>query len=124
MPIGTKGADHDRTANPSGDFRRAVRRHGRTRNFGAAPPIAAGKAPALVHQLGDCPHRFGDRAAAVQDRGRWQLRIQNVNEPERTLSLGAGWELKRVSVAMRLRDAGKEREVELMTLRLVRKKDS
>ena len=58
-----------------------------------------------------------------QDR-RWQLRIQNVNEPERTLSLGAGWELKRVSVAMRFRDAGREREVELMTLRLVRKTDS
>lgn len=60
----------------------------------------------------------------LQDRGRWELRIQNVNEPERTLSLGAGWELKRVSVAMRLRDAGREREVELMTLRLVRKTDS
>jgi len=59
-----------------------------------------------------------------QDRGRWQLRIQTVNEPARTLSLGAGWELKRVSVAMRLRDAGKEREVELMTLKLVRKTDS
>ena len=59
-----------------------------------------------------------------QDRGRWQLLIQNVNDPERTLSLGAGWELKRVSVAMHLRDAGKEREVELMTLRLVRKTDS
>ena len=59
-----------------------------------------------------------------QDRGRWQLLIQNVNDPERTLSLCAGWELKRVSVAMHLRDAGKEREVELMTLRLVRKTDS
>ena len=59
-----------------------------------------------------------------QDRGRWQLLIQNVNEPERTLSLGVGWELKRVSVAMHLRDAGKERKVELMTLRLVRKTDS
>ena len=59
-----------------------------------------------------------------QDRGRWQLRIQNVNEPERTLSLGAGWELKQLSVAMRLGAAGREREVEIMTLRLVRKTDS
>jgi prepilin-type N-terminal cleavage/methylation domain-containing protein len=60
----------------------------------------------------------------LQDRGRWQLRIEKVNEPGRTLALGAAWELKLVSVAMRLTDAGREREVELKTFRLVPKSDS
>jgi general secretion pathway protein I len=60
----------------------------------------------------------------LQNRGRWQLRTKQVNEPERTLALGAGWELKEVTVAVRLTDAGRERDVELKTFRLVRKTDS
>jgi type II secretion system protein I len=60
----------------------------------------------------------------LQIRGRWQLRTKQVSEPERTLALGAGWELKEVTVAVRLTDAGREREVELKTFRLVRKTDS
>jgi hypothetical protein len=59
-----------------------------------------------------------------QARGRWQLRIQPLHEPERTLSLGADWELREVSVVMRLMEGGRERQVELKTLRLVRKSDS
>jgi hypothetical protein len=51
------------------------------------------------------------------------LRIEKVNEPQRTLTLGAAWELKQLSVAMRLNDAGREREVELKTFRLVPKSD-
>ncbi|MDH3442676.1 MAG: type II secretion system GspH family protein [Deltaproteobacteria bacterium] len=57
----------------------------------------------------------------IQDRGRWQLRIQRVNEPQRTLSLSSAWELKEVIVGIRLSDAGRERESELKTLRLVHK---
>jgi len=60
----------------------------------------------------------------LQNRGRWHLRTKQVNEPERTLALGAGWELKEVTVAVRLTDAGRERDVELKTFRLVRKTDS
>jgi general secretion pathway protein I len=56
-----------------------------------------------------------------QNRGRWQLRVQKVNEPEQTLSLGSAWELKEVSVGVRLTDGSREREVELKTLRLVKK---
>jgi general secretion pathway protein I len=59
-----------------------------------------------------------------QDRGRWQLRIQSVREPETALALGSGWELKEVTVAVRLMDAGREREVELKTFKLVRKNES
>lgn len=66
----------------------------------------------------------GATQGIFHDRGRWQLRIQNVREPERTLSLGSGWELKEVALGVRLMDAGREREVELKTLKLVRKPDS
>jgi prepilin-type N-terminal cleavage/methylation domain-containing protein len=60
----------------------------------------------------------------IQERGRWQLRTQKVDEPQRTLSLDAPWELREVSVAMRLTDGLQERQVEIKTLRLVRKPDS
>jgi len=66
----------------------------------------------------------GATQGSFQERGRWQLRIQPVNEPERTLSLGAAWELREVSVVMHLKDGGRERQVELKTLRLARKSDS
>jgi hypothetical protein len=60
----------------------------------------------------------------MPDRGRWQLRIEKIDEPERTLALGTPWELKEVSVVMRLMDGSREREVELKTLRLVPKPES
>jgi len=66
----------------------------------------------------------GAAQGVIQDRGRWQLHIQSVREPERTLTLGSAWELKEVTLAVRLMDAGREREVELKTFKLVRKADS
>jgi hypothetical protein len=66
----------------------------------------------------------GATHGVIQDRGRWQLHIQNVREPERTLTLGSAWELKEVTIAVRLMDGGREREIELKTFKLVRKTDS
>jgi general secretion pathway protein I len=66
----------------------------------------------------------GATQGIFQDRGRWLLRIQSVREPETTLALGSGWELKEVTVGVRLMDAGREREVELKTFKLVRRNDS
>jgi general secretion pathway protein I len=66
----------------------------------------------------------GATQGTFQDRGRWLLRIQSVREPETTLALGSGWELKEVTVGVRLMDAGREREVELKTFNLVRRNDS
>jgi prepilin-type N-terminal cleavage/methylation domain-containing protein len=63
----------------------------------------------------------GATQGTFSERGRWHLRVQTVREPERTLSLGAAWELKELTVAVRLADAG--REVELKTFKLVRKAD-
>ncbi len=64
----------------------------------------------------------GANQGILQERGRWQLRVENVREPERTLSLGSAWELKEVTIGVRLADAG--REVELKTFKLIRKNDS
>jgi prepilin-type N-terminal cleavage/methylation domain-containing protein len=64
----------------------------------------------------------GPTQGTFQERGRWHLRVQNVREPERTLSLGSEWELKEVTIAVQLMDGG--REVELKTFKLVRKADS
>lgn len=63
----------------------------------------------------------GATQGRIQDRGRWQLGIQQVNEPERTLSLSSAWELKQVSVDVRLSESGRDRVSELKTLRLVSK---
>ncbi len=66
-----------------------------------------------------------DRGASqgtLQDRGRWHLRVQTVQAPERSLSLSSGWELKEVTIGVRLSDGA--REVELKTFKLVRKADS
>jgi prepilin-type N-terminal cleavage/methylation domain-containing protein len=61
----------------------------------------------------------GATQGTFSERGRWHLRVQTVREPEPTL--GAAWELKELTVAVRLADAG--REVELKTFKLVRKAD-
>ena len=63
----------------------------------------------------------GAMQGTIQDRGRWQLGVQRLNEPERTLSLSSTWELKQVSVGVRLSESGRERVSELKTLRLVSK---
>jgi prepilin-type N-terminal cleavage/methylation domain-containing protein len=64
----------------------------------------------------------GAAQGSFDERARWQLRVQNVREPEPTLSLGAAWELKEVTITVRLRDSG--REVEIKTFKLVHKADS
>jgi prepilin-type N-terminal cleavage/methylation domain-containing protein len=64
----------------------------------------------------------GATQGTFQERGRWHLRLQSVREPERTLSLGSAWELKEVTIGVRLTEGG--REVELKTFKLVRKAES
>jgi prepilin-type N-terminal cleavage/methylation domain-containing protein len=63
----------------------------------------------------------GATRGIFQDRGRWQLRVEDVREAERTLSLSSPFELKEVTVAVRLTDGGREREIELKTFKLVRR---
>jgi prepilin-type N-terminal cleavage/methylation domain-containing protein len=64
----------------------------------------------------------GSERGSLHDKGRWTFRIQTVRDPANTLSLGSAWELKELKLDMLMTDAGRERRVELSTLRLVRKK--
>src|SRR5512142_664053 len=51
----------------------------------------------------------------------WNIQVRTVPQSDRTLELSNPWELKEVSLDMVVTDAGRERHVELKTLRLVKK---
>jgi prepilin-type N-terminal cleavage/methylation domain-containing protein len=53
----------------------------------------------------------------------WKIQIQPIVESGQTLGLSSPWDLKEISVDMVVMDAGRERHVELKTLRLVKKKN-
>jgi len=65
----------------------------------------------------------GAQQGVLNDKTRWRLRIEPVREPSETLALSSAWELKEITLDMRVTEAGRDRPVELRTYRLVRKKD-
>jgi len=65
----------------------------------------------------------GAQQGSLNERTRWKLGIEPVREPSDTLSLSSAWELKEITLEMRVTDAGRDRTVELRTYRLVRKKN-
>lgn len=65
----------------------------------------------------------GALQGSLNERARWKLGIEPVREPSDTLSLSSAWELKEITLDMRVTDAGRDRPVELRTYRLVRKKN-
>lgn len=65
----------------------------------------------------------GAQQGSLNERARWKLGIEPVKEPSDTLSLSSAWELKEITLDMRVTDAGRDRPVELRTYRLVRKKN-
>ena len=66
----------------------------------------------------------GAQQGAVNEKIRWKLGIEPVREPSDSLSLSSAWELKEITLDLRVTDAGRDRPVELRTYRLVRKKNS
>jgi len=64
----------------------------------------------------------GSERGSIQDKSRWTFQIQTVRDPSRTLSLGSDWELKELKLDLLVMDAGRARQVQFNTLRLVRKK--
>jgi prepilin-type N-terminal cleavage/methylation domain-containing protein len=64
-----------------------------------------------------------ERGSAEANR-RWTLQIQPVRQPDQTLALSNAWELKEISLDVVVMDGGRERHVELRTLRLVKKTNS
>jgi len=65
----------------------------------------------------------GAPQGSLNKRARWKLGIEPVKEPSDTLSLSSAWELKEITLDLRVTDAGRDRPVELRTYRLVRKKN-
>jgi prepilin-type N-terminal cleavage/methylation domain-containing protein len=65
----------------------------------------------------------GAPQGSLNKRARWKLGIEPVKEPSDTLSLSSAWELKEITLDMRVTDSGRDRPVELRTYRLVRKKN-
>lgn len=61
-----------------------------------------------------------DRGTLGTD-GRWTAQIQTVRDGPSSFGLSGNWELKEVSVEMVVRDGERERQIDLKTLRLVRK---
>jgi prepilin-type N-terminal cleavage/methylation domain-containing protein len=65
----------------------------------------------------------GAQQGSLNEKTRWKLGIEPIKEPSDTLSLSSAWELKEITLDMRVTDAGRDRTVELRTYRLVRKKN-
>jgi prepilin-type N-terminal cleavage/methylation domain-containing protein len=65
----------------------------------------------------------GAPQGSLNERARWKLGIEPVREPSDTRSLSSAWELKEITLDMRVTDSGRDRPVELRTYRLVRKKN-
>lgn len=66
----------------------------------------------------------GTERGSVEANRRWTLQIQPVAQSDQALTLSNDWELKEISLDMVVTDGGRERHVELKTLRLVRKTNS
>ena len=64
----------------------------------------------------------GSEQGSLQDVGRWKVFVRPAENPSADPSLSSAWELKEVAMELRLSDAGRERLVELKTLRLTKKK--
>ena len=65
--------------------------------------------------------RDGSESGTVAPGSRWRAQIQTWRDPTPSLNLGSNWELKEVGIEMTVPDGDRGRQVELKTLRLVRK---
>ena len=69
------------------------------------------------------PLTEGTEQGNLGENGRWKLQVQPVRSTEE-LSLGNDWELKEIALDIIVPDSGRDRRVELRTLRLVKKGNS
>jgi hypothetical protein len=53
--------------------------------------------------------------------GRWTAQVQTMRDEPSALALDSNWELKEVALQVVVTDGGRERHVELKTLRLARR---
>jgi Tfp pilus assembly protein PilV len=64
----------------------------------------------------------GAEQGTLGEHNRWKLQVQPMRRVE-GLTLGKDWELKDVALEIIVSEAGRERRVELRTLRLVKKEN-
>lgn len=64
----------------------------------------------------------GAEQGTLGEHNRWKLQVQPLR-PVEGLTLGKDWELKDVALEIIVSEAGRERRVELRTLRLVKKEN-
>ena len=65
----------------------------------------------------------GAQQGSFNANAQWKLQIQPVKESTDLPSLSSEWELQEITLNTRVGNHGRERPVELRTLRLVRKKN-
>jgi len=63
----------------------------------------------------------GAQTGTVGVDGRWSARVQALRDTMPSLNLSSPWELKEVALEMTVNDSGRERRIELKTLRLGKK---
>lgn len=64
--------------------------------------------------------REGQGEGSFGESHRWRLRVESLRDESQLSS--TGWELKEITLEMRYRDGEGERQIEMSTLRLVKKK--
>jgi prepilin-type N-terminal cleavage/methylation domain-containing protein len=63
----------------------------------------------------------GAQTGTVGADGRWSAQVQALRDNTPSLNLSSPWELKEVALEMTVNDGGRERRIELKTLRLGKK---
>jgi general secretion pathway protein I len=63
----------------------------------------------------------GSQSGTLGSEGRWNAQVQAVRDGQTELVLSSPWTLKEVSLEVTVIEAGRERRVELKTLRLFQK---
>jgi general secretion pathway protein I len=64
----------------------------------------------------------GTEHGKIGESNRWQVQVQPVKQID-GLALGNDWELKEITLEIFVPESGRERRIELRTLRLVKKGD-
>ncbi len=63
----------------------------------------------------------GSQSGTLGTDGRWNAQVQAVRDSQTELALSSPWALKELSLEVTVVEAGRERRVDLKTLRLIQK---
>lgn len=63
----------------------------------------------------------GSDSGKLGENGHWRAQIRATRDSAPTLGLSSGWELKEMALELTVTEGGRDRQVELKTLRLTKK---